>query len=226
MNSKDILKSLLLVTCVLLSVVLKAQHDHDSPKQPVPPASTEVDGPQSYGHQVVFPPIPFDSAMDTKIYGEVKRLDGDTQAVFHLKTEPMPDKERLVSNGTKFLLLNEWLTPRRSFQKILVKVLSNPPSNNFVGDTGWIELSHTTLFQYYDNDLNRIDRDFVYKKYSKAAAKFRDQGNTTTCKKNKKCYLNYADYYDCLALTEKEHTQPKCAMKNCVIEECLSDTPK
>jgi hypothetical protein len=176
--------------------------------------------------QPVLPPLPFDSALNTKIYGEVKRLDGETEAVFHLKTEPMPANERRVTNGSKFLLLNEWLTPRRSFNKILVKVLSNPPTNNFVGDTGWIELSHTSLLAYYDYPANRIDSNFVYKKYVNAATKFREQSTSTKCSKNRKCYAGYAKYYDCLAKAEKDHTPPACKVENCVIEDCPGDTPK
>ena len=51
----------------------------------------------------VFPPIPFDSAMNTGIFGEIKRTDGETQTIFYLKTEPMPEHDRIIANGTKFL---------------------------------------------------------------------------------------------------------------------------
>ena len=182
--------------------------------------------PQNQGYdKMVMPPIPYDSALDTKIYGEVKRMDGENEAVFHLKTEPMPAVERRVTNGSKFLLLNEWLTPKRSFQKILVKVLSNPPSNNFLGDTGWIELSHTSLYAYYDNAANKVDSDFIYKKYVSASAKFMEQSTASTCSENKKCYAGYAKYYDCLAASEREHTaSTKCKPKNCTIVECPGDT--
>jgi hypothetical protein len=176
--------------------------------------------------QPINPPLPFDSPVNTNIYGEIKRIDGENETVFYKKTEPLPPIERKVTNGSKFLLMNEWLTSKRSFNKILVKILSNPPSNNFVGDTGWVELSYTSLYPYYDNDLNKIDSDFILKRYVNAAIKFRKQGETTTCKENRKCYVGYAEYYECMAKSEREHTQPACKMKNCTIEDCPGDTPK
>jgi hypothetical protein len=239
MNSKPSFLSIsaLIAFALLLNMSAFAQHDHDHEKNPHQLPSGQYGNVPHYDQnpgdiapptyeKVVMPPVPFDSAMDTKISGEVKRTDGETYAVFHLKTEPMPANERRLTNGSKFLLLNEWLTPKRSFQKILVKVISNPPSNQFVGDTGWIELSHTSLYQFYDNDLNKIDKDYVYKKYLNAAVKFRKQSETTTCPKNKKCYEGYAKYYDCMAQSEKDHVPAKCKMKNCTIVDCPGDAPK
>ena len=95
--------------------------------------------------------IDFDSEHDTKIYGKVKRTDGVDSTVFYLKKEPLPDKERILKEGSEFLLLNVLLSPKRVWNKILIRVLSNPPTNKFVGDTGWVEVSHTTLYPYYDN---------------------------------------------------------------------------
>jgi hypothetical protein len=172
------------------------------------------------------PPVPFDSAVDTKIYGEVKRTDGEKGTVFYLKSKPIVTPERILAEGSKFLLLNEWLTSRRSFQKVLVKVLSNPPSDSYVGDTGWVELSHTSLYPYYDNDLNKVDSNFVYKKYFNAAKKYRELADST-CRANKKCYLEYAEYFDCLAKSERDHTPPSgCKASNCAIVECPEEKKK
>jgi hypothetical protein len=190
------------------------------------PAESNTDYLTEYDLHPFVAPYPFDSALDTKIIGKVVPPSGEKEVVFHLRREPMPDKERKVSSGSTFLLLNDYLTPKRTFTKLLIKVLTNPPTDQFVGDTGWIELSHTSLYAYYDPTTNGIDTNFVYKKYVKAAAQFRAQSTTTACKENRQCLADYAKYYDCMAISEKERKPNKCKTKNCTLVDCPADLEK
>jgi hypothetical protein len=160
---------------------------------------------------------------DTKIYGKVNRsaLPGYTE--LYPKGQLFGDSFSKINNGALVELLNTDLPMSKTSHRILVKVISNPPMNKDTGNIGWMLVDHTTLLQFLDEPNRRIDTNMLRNKYTSGAAKLREDAQKTTCPANKKCNLQWAAYYDCMAKGKHYDSPPACPLVNCTIEDCPGD---
>ena len=64
-----------------------------------------------------------------------------------------------IKPGYKFELLNQRIYKRR----ILVKILSNSSDNIYDGRVGWLDISNTTLVNYFNAENNLVDTVYTNK---------------------------------------------------------------
>jgi hypothetical protein len=160
---------------------------------------------------------------DTKIFGKVVRNVLPKYTELYAKGELFGDSFSKINNGAEFELLNTDLPLSKTSHRILVKVVSNPPNNADTGKIGWMLVDHTTLLQFLDEPNRRIDTNMLRNKYISGAAKLREEAQKTTCPANKKCNLQWAAYYDCMAKGKHFDSPPACPLVNCTIEDCPGD---
>lgn len=170
-----------------------------------------------YSHLLSFPEF------HTNIFGKVERFYPPSNTQIYAKGKLFSDSFHLINHGAKFELLNENLTPAKNHERILVKILSNPPTNQYAGDTGWIYIGHTSLNKFYDRAKNMVDTNFLYNTYLNAAAKCRADAAKTKCSANKKCLIAWAEYYDCMLKDSRSDSPAPCPVANCTMEDCPAD---
>lgn len=209
---------LFLLLLVFLFTVKNNQAQKPAPPAPPAPAAHEVKEPD-YSYLKTY------EEQDTKIFGTVKGEFNETFVHLYRKDSINSNNTFHLNIGAQFKLLNQ--KPVSGFQRILVKVISNPPSNVNVDTVGWIRITNTSLTKYYDVKRDYIDSNFLYDKFFNAATKARDDAKKTTCRANKACYTKWAEYFDCQVKYSHSDEKPNCPLVNCAIEDCPGDdTPE